>query len=123
MHRFADDVPDAVKRRRNNELLSIQGQVSAQVHSQMVGKTVRVFVEAISHRATRATRQAGIGATVTLGWEQPVTQMTGRTDGDLIVVFDGHPSQVGSILEVRIERSAPLILFGRLVHQPAQSVC
>ncbi len=114
--RFQDDVPDVEKKRRNNELLAIQSGISEQVHSRYVGRTVRVFVESVSHKAAKEA-DASSGATVTLGWEKPVTQLSGRTDGDLIVVFDGEPSLIGSIVQVRVERSAPLTLFGRLVEQ------
>jgi len=118
--KFKDDVPDQVKRRRNNELLAIQARSSAEVHKRLVGQTVRVFVESISHRAAKQM-DAGGNATVTLGWQQPVTQLTGRTGGDLIVMFEGDPSLIGSMVEVRVERSAPLALFGRLTHQPAHA--
>ncbi|MEX2212814.1 MAG: TRAM domain-containing protein, partial [Phycisphaeraceae bacterium] len=64
-----------------------------------------------------------------LGWKTPLstttlapspssTQLTGRTDGDLIVMFDGDESLVGSIVEVAIEKHAPLALFGRLAATP-----
>lgn len=116
--RFQDDVPEDVKRRRNNELLAIQAEVSAEVHRVYVGKTVRVFVESVSNRE-RKSRDAGAGQSVVLGWEKPLPQLTGRTDGDLIVVFEGDESLVGSIVDVRVERTAPLTLFGKLVKEPA----
>ncbi|MCX5660483.1 MAG: radical SAM protein [Planctomycetota bacterium] len=120
--RFEDDVPDEVKRRRNNELLAIQARVSAEVHREMVGKTVRVFVESVSEHGMRSQNLGGSGlpgGNVTLGWEKPVTQLAGRTDGDLIVCFDAPAALVGSIVEVRIERAAPLTLFGRMLAEPA----
>ncbi len=112
IHRFEDDVPDAVKRDRNHELLAIQSQISSDIHRQHVGQTVRVFVESVSHQAAKQSRAAQ-AAPVILGWEKPVTQLSGRTDGDLIVIFDGDPAWVGSIVDVEIDRSAPLTLFGR----------
>src|SRR5688500_13835705 len=39
--RFADDVPEDVKRRRNNELLAVQQEVCAENNRQMVGRTVQ----------------------------------------------------------------------------------
>ena len=119
--RFEDDVPDTVKRRRNNELLAIQSRVGAEVHARVIGQTVRVFVESISHKAAKELAVGG-GATVTLGWEAPVTQLSGRTDGDLIVIFDGDPALIGSIVEIDIQSAAPLTLFGRLADQPATVV-
>ncbi len=113
IQRFADDVPDAVKRDRNNQLLAIQSRISTQVHHELVGQTVGVFVESISQKAAKAANAGG----VTLGWQKPVTELSGRTDGDLIVVFEGDPSMIGSIVDVQILHSAPLTLFGRVIEQ------
>ena len=110
--RMEDDVPAEVKKRRNNELLAVQSEVSQQVHDAYIGRTVRVFVESVSSRQVR--QEAG---SVSLGWEkkpQSVTQLTARTDGDLIVCFDGDPSMIGQTVEVNIDRAAPLALFGQL---------
>jgi len=113
IERFKDDVPEAAKRRRNNELLQIQGRISQQVHEAYVGRTVKVFVESVSEKAARA-QSAGAGQSVQLGWEKPATQLTGRTDGDLIVCFDGDESLIGSVVEVEIQSALPLTLKGRL---------
>ncbi len=116
--RFEDDVPDEVKRRRNNELLAIQNEISKAIHEVQVGKRVRVFVESISHREEMSRNSAD--PAVLVGWEKKaqVTQLTGRTDGDLIVMLDGDENLVGQIVEVEIYKAATLTLFGRLVEQP-----
>ena len=54
-----------------------------------------------------------------LGWERPRTQMSGRTAGDLITVFDlpGGVSEeelIGRIVTVRVTGAAPLLLRGDL---------
>ena len=118
--RLADDVPELEKRRRNAELLEAQGRVSEAVHRGFVGRTVEVFVESVSEKARPAR-----GGDVELRWEgrgggggvatEVVTQLSGRTGGDLVVIFDGEPSLVGSIMRVRVERAAALALFGVLV--------
>jgi tRNA-2-methylthio-N6-dimethylallyladenosine synthase len=120
--RFPDDVPDETKRRRNNELLAIQQINSDALHQSYVGKTVRVFVESISRKALKE-QQTGNGQSVYLGWEKPTTQLSGRTDGDLIVMFDGDPSLVGKVVDVRISHAATLALFGSPVdmHVPMRS--
>lgn len=116
--RFADDISNETKKRRNNELLDIQTEVSAAIHAGYIGKTVRVFVEQISSRSQKAANRAD--PSITLGWQAPeaVTQLSGRTDGDLIVMFDATPESVpaliGQIIDVQVESSAPLGLFGRL---------
>jgi len=117
--RFDDDVPDEVKRRRNNELLAIQSEVSRRVHAEQVGTTQRVFIESLSAKARKSANAAD--PSVQLAWEQPreVTQLCGRTDGDLIVMVEADPSLIGNIVEVEIESAAPLTLFGRLVETAA----
>ncbi|MEX0741581.1 MAG: MiaB/RimO family radical SAM methylthiotransferase, partial [Phycisphaeraceae bacterium] len=82
--RFADDVPDAVKRRRNAELLEVQAEVSQQVHDAIVGQTVQVKVEGVSKKGMKQRQQGN----VELRWEhgEEVTQLSGRTRGDLIVM-------------------------------------
>src|SRR5207244_10182286 len=39
---YADDVPEDVKKRRNNDLLAIQGKVSLADHRRQIGATVEV---------------------------------------------------------------------------------
>ena len=47
-----------------------------------------------------------------------VTQLSGRTAGDLIVMFDappGHAEQlIGQIVPVKITQGQPLTLFGQI---------
>ena len=48
--KLPDDVPEAVKRRRNNELLALQQRISAEVGAEYVGMTLEVFIEGLSRR-------------------------------------------------------------------------
>ncbi|MCC6240927.1 MAG: tRNA (N6-isopentenyl adenosine(37)-C2)-methylthiotransferase MiaB [Phycisphaerales bacterium] len=121
--RFEDDVPPEVKKQRNNELLDVQAQVCDQNNREMVGRQVEVMVEGQSKLASRWVAGSGNGNQVELGWEkrqksqdadQPKFQLSGRTRGDQIVVFDGDPALVGQLVEVDITRSKTLTLFGRL---------
>lgn len=57
--RLPDDVPEAVKRRRNHELLALQSRISAQVGRDFVGQTLEVFVEGLSKRASKRSAIAG----------------------------------------------------------------
>lgn len=154
--RFVDDVPDDVKRRRNNELLALQNAVSDSVGGEFVGQTLDVFVQGISRRAAKAKVRAervssgAVGLTIggksvdAAGEEscgdqgacstashhtvvagdtpaaspgEPV-QMTARTDGDLIVLFDTtRPADdlMGTVQRIRIDASKTLALHGTLV--------
>jgi tRNA-2-methylthio-N6-dimethylallyladenosine synthase len=115
--RFTDDVPEDVKRRRNNELLAVQTVVCEANNAAMVGQTVSVLVEGQSKLAAKAAYPA---SNVELGWEkrrrsvEPAsTQLVGRTGGDQIVVFDGDTSLVGQLLDVEVTAARNLTLFAR----------
>ena len=149
---FADDVPEDVKRRRVNELLSIQHRISDEIAQRQVGRLINVFVQGVSAKEQKSrgmrvsgSRSAGNGHAVQLTVDGvtdtpsqnlsnmavaerdlPVTpkdppksiQMTGRTDGDLVVVFDAPlgmspDALIGRIFPIRILRANTLTLFGR----------
>jgi len=99
---FADDVPDEVKKRRNNELLDIQNAISQEDNRPFVGRRVEILVEGPSKAARK---QPGDADRV---------QLVGRTTCDRIVVFDGPRHLAGEILEVEIEDVNSFTLFGRL---------
>jgi tRNA-2-methylthio-N6-dimethylallyladenosine synthase len=133
--RFVDDVPEADKRRRNNHLLAVQHEISREIHEAQVGRTVDVLVEGAS-RYTRKGRPATASGGVELriagrgteaaanpsGMTETATpemmQLSGRTDGDLITMFDAPADRVdalvGRIVPVTITHAKPLTLFGRL---------
>ncbi|MDX2132460.1 MAG: MiaB/RimO family radical SAM methylthiotransferase [Planctomycetota bacterium] len=143
--KFADDVPEAVKRRRNTELLGLQTAICDEIGREHVGRTLDVLVEGESVR-TRKRRAASAcepqgGVTLTIGGralpgaprpsdpppeegvlaDEPV-QLTGRTDTDLIVHFDapaGANGWTGRQVRVHIERAAGLSVFGRVAHDEA----
>jgi tRNA-2-methylthio-N6-dimethylallyladenosine synthase len=124
--RFADDVPEETKKRRNVELLAVQAEVSQQIHAEQVGKTFDVMVEGVSEKSKRQS-STGAPGSVELRWAKslPAVQMSGRTTGDLIVMFDlpaetsGGDDLIGRIVPVKIHTAKPLALFGDLVQQPA----
>ena len=86
------------------------------VRNRSDGQRVEVLVEGVSHKAAKARGK------VELGWEKPqaVTQLSGRTAGDLIVMFEADASLVGQIVPVVIDEAKPLTLFGRRVEAPAK---
>src|SRR5260370_37640249 len=67
---YADDVPEEVKKRRNNDLLAIQNAVSLADHRKMVEQTVEVLVEGLSNAALKQDDSTG------------PKQLTGRTNTD-----------------------------------------
>ena len=65
--RLPDDVPAEVKKRRNNVLLSVQAEISAEVHRRWEGREVEVLVEQVSkHSQARTARLAAPSAQKTL---------------------------------------------------------
>jgi tRNA-2-methylthio-N6-dimethylallyladenosine synthase len=102
---FADDVPEPVKRRRNNDLLSVQTRISHELNRALIGQTVEVLVEGPSQRA---------GKGISLD-SSPILQLTGRTTCDRIVVFSGHQRLVGRLVSVRIQQATPVTLFGEIL--------
>ncbi len=56
--RFKDDVPNEVKKLRNNLLLNVQSEVSRAAHEQWVGKRVSVLVEELRDHGAREERAA-----------------------------------------------------------------
>lgn len=54
--KLEDDVPEATKRKRNNELLAVQGRISDTISRAMIGQTVEVFVEGESKRERKRVK-------------------------------------------------------------------
>jgi tRNA-2-methylthio-N6-dimethylallyladenosine synthase len=111
---YADDVPDEVKRRRNNELLALQNEISEADNQAFIGKQVTVLVEGPSKSAERHAHALPTDTR----HPTPDThslQLTGRTHCDRIVVFDGNRRQIGHFLPVVVYDSNAHTLFGEVV--------
>jgi tRNA-2-methylthio-N6-dimethylallyladenosine synthase len=135
--RLPDDVPDEVKRYRNNRLLALQAEVSREVHAREVGRTLPVLFDRVGsiplERRSDMTA-AGSGGGVELrvsgrratddsmprarGEASRQWQALGRTAGDLIVAVDvedeiAAEAMRGRILEVEVTAAEALLLRGR----------
>jgi tRNA-2-methylthio-N6-dimethylallyladenosine synthase len=129
--RYTDDVPEDVKRRRNNDLLALQGEISAQNNREMVGRTVEVMVEGESKLASKQSAYPSAPGAVELKWKtrdarpghfsDPVfqSQLIGRTRGDQILAFEGPLSLKGKLVTVNVTDARNLTLFGKLVESVA----
>ncbi|MGC9454285.1 MAG: tRNA (N6-isopentenyl adenosine(37)-C2)-methylthiotransferase MiaB [Phycisphaerae bacterium] len=102
--RFSDDVPPEVKTRRIQELLTVQEQVGLEHHRGHIGRTVEVLVEGVSPRADRQPTPPPQGQ----------VQLTGRTRGDHVVVFDGPETLSGEYVQAEIIDADSRTLFARL---------
>jgi tRNA-2-methylthio-N6-dimethylallyladenosine synthase len=103
--RYDDDVPEEVKRQRNNELLAIQNQVSLAEHRRHIRQKVEVLVEGPSKTALKEKSAGDSGGLV---------QLTGRTRTDHIVVLEGNQRLIGQTVEVIVEEASAFTLFGRV---------
>ncbi len=105
---LTDDVDEATKKRRNNELLTVQNEVCLANHDEFIGSTMEVLVEGPSPRADRQPTAAPAGE----------IQLVGRTVGDHIVVFDGPGSLAGKYADITVTGATALTLFGRRASRP-----
>ena len=110
---YPDDVPEEVKRRRNNELLEIQNEISEEDNQAFLGRDVEVLIEGPSKASLK---QQGVEDAMLTDQGQQV-QLTGRTMCDRIVVFDGNRRQIGRTLPISIYDANAHTLFGTVVTQ------
>ena len=115
--RLPDDVPDAVKRRRNNDLLAVVEEIAGEENAKFIGRTLCVFVEEVSPLGRRNPRSAILNLPAVAS-AKAGPQLRGRAPTNHIVVFDGPKSLLGTEVDVRIDASSPLTLFGSLVEGP-----
>jgi tRNA-2-methylthio-N6-dimethylallyladenosine synthase len=97
-----DDIPEEVKKRRNNDLLAIQNAVSLADQRQRVGETVEVLVEGPSKASMKHDAPGP-------------RQLTGRTMTDHIVVFDGNERLIGRTVQVHVDAATPFTLLGNVL--------
>ena len=101
--RLQDNVLLDVKKSRNTELLSILEKIRGELSAEYLDKQVTVLVEGLSKKPHLNSAQSNGNP-----------QLIGRTATDYIVVFNGPPSLAGQFAEIKITKTSPLTLFGRL---------
>ncbi|MEZ6124350.1 MAG: tRNA (N6-isopentenyl adenosine(37)-C2)-methylthiotransferase MiaB [Planctomycetaceae bacterium] len=113
-----DDIPEAVKKRRNNEMLDLQNSISEEDNAEFIGRRVRVLVEGPSKTAEKKAARGEAGASVP--GDPLATQLMGRSECDRIVVFDGNPRLSGSTADVEIHDCTGTTLIGAIVTREVQ---
>jgi len=93
--KLKDDVPDDVKTRRLNEIISLQNKLSAASKKNDVGKTLEVLIEGTSKRST--------------------DHLSGRSSQNKVVVFPKGKHKKGEYVNVYIERATSATLIGKVV--------
>ena len=117
---YADDVPEDVKRRRNNELLAVQNEISEDDNQPFLGRQVEILVEGPSKKQVRgdATNSPHPGPLPRgEGGAKTLCNSPAAPTCDRIVVFDGNPRQIGQLLAVTIYDANAFTLFGEVVTQ------
>lgn len=107
-----DDIPEDVKKRRNNEMLDLQNTISEEDNAEFIGRRVRVLVEGQSKSAEKRAARA---EEMTVPGQPLATQLMGRSECDRIVVFDGNPRLAGSTAEIEVHDCTGTTLIGSIV--------
>ena len=96
--RYADDVPEEVKKRRLIEIVALQRQMSQQNFEQEVGKTFKVLIEADSRRSEE-------------DW-------SGRNTQGKVIVFpkEQYNLQKGDYVMVKVHSATSGTLIGKIAH-------
>lgn len=102
--RLPDDVPLEVKQERNQRLLDLQNRISREDNQTFIGTRVQILVEGYS-------KSPQLNASAHEDTVQ-LPQLTGRTSGDHIVVFNADPKLIGQLIDIRIFKASGLTLFG-----------
>jgi len=92
---MADDIPDAEKTRRLNEIIALQGEIALENNRRELGREYEVLVEGESHRSK--------------------SQLFGRNSQNKVLVFDRRDALPGTYRMVRVESCTAATLIGRLV--------
>ena len=96
--RLPDDVDEEEKTRRIVALQALQRDIQSGLNETLVGQTVDVLVDAASRRRE--------------------TELSGRTSTNVVVNLPGPIAWIGRTLPVRVERSGPHSVWGRLTAAP-----
>lgn len=93
--KLPDDIPLAMKEKRNAELIHIQNQITREINESYLGKTVEVFGESLG------TRIQG--------------QVIGRSHHEKRVIFNGDAAALGKFSSIEIQSLNRETLLGKLV--------
>ena len=96
---YKDDVPQEVKRKRLDELMAIQQEISAEIHASEVGKRLRVIVD----------RKEGNYYVARSEYSSP------EVDPEILIPVKDRPLRVGSFYNVEIVGSEEFDLYAKVV--------
>ena len=91
---LADDVPMEIKKERLARLQARITEMASEIGESMIGKTQSVLVDGVARKGNN--------------------QVSGRTENNRVVNFDGPPHLIGQFADVQITESLPNSLRGRI---------
>lgn len=92
---LADDIDEAEKTRRLNEIIALQGQIALENNMSEVGREYEVLVEGESHRSKE--------------------RLFGRNSQNKVIVFDRCDAVAGSYRRVKVDSCTAATLLGTLI--------
>lgn len=92
---FDNDVPEAVKSRRLEEIIQLQNRLSLESNRRDIGKTMEVLAEGISKKKK--------------------SELFGRSSQNKVVVFPGQGIEVGDLVHVKILNCTQTTLIGEVI--------
>lgn len=90
-----DDIPEAEKTRRLEEIIALQGEIALENNKQEIGRRYEVLVEGESHRSKE--------------------QLFGRNSQNKVIVFDRENVQPGEYVTVEVTDCTAATLKGKIV--------
>ncbi|HOY39750.1 MAG TPA: tRNA (N6-isopentenyl adenosine(37)-C2)-methylthiotransferase MiaB [Bacteroidales bacterium] len=94
--KMADDIPEELKIKRLNELISLQNKISLQSNKNDIGKLFEVLIENESKRSK--------------------DYFSGRTETNKTVVFEKDQTQIGQFVTVMITDASSATLKGKIIN-------
>lgn len=91
--KYSDDVPEAVKSRRLQEIIDLQRNISYLAKQEEIGKTFEVLIDGTSKKSK--------------------DHLMGRTSKNQLIVFPKGNYTLGQLVNVRIERCTSATLIGK----------
>jgi tRNA-2-methylthio-N6-dimethylallyladenosine synthase len=93
--KFEDDIPEEIKKRRLEEVIRLQNQLSYQHNLRDIGKTFKVLVEKVSKRSQE--------------------ELAGRNSQNKMIVFPKGDAKIGDYVYVKVTDCTQATLRGELI--------
>lgn len=93
--KFTDDIPEEIKKKRLEEIIQKQSQLSMERNKQDVGKVFKVLIEGTSRRSAEF--------------------LQGRNTANKVIIFPKENKTKGEYVHVLVESCSTATLFGKIV--------